>query len=113
MKSLCRREYRRPDEEVFAETLVGISAIRPDFNRSSVVDYRVFRAPFAQPFCPVGFTKRLAPIQTPVTNLVAADTTHLLPHDRSISDSLALAERMTAALRASMAQNPIDRGRGG
>jgi protoporphyrinogen oxidase len=92
-------EYRRPDEEVLNETLDGISAVRPEFDRSSVVDYRVFRAPFAQPVCPVGFTKRLAPIQTPVANLVAADTTHLLPYDRSISDSLGLAERMIAALR--------------
>jgi protoporphyrinogen oxidase len=106
-------EYRRPDEEVFAETMEGIAAVRREFDRSSVVDYRVFRAPFAQPLCPVGFTKRLAPIQTPVSNLVAADTTHLLPHDRSISDSLALAERMTAVLRASSAQNSRYRIRGG
>jgi protoporphyrinogen oxidase len=91
-------EYHRADEEVLGETLEGISAVRPDFDRSTVVDYRVFRAPYAQPVCPVGFTKRLAPIQTPVDNLVAADTTHLLPHDRSISDSLTLAERMTAAI---------------
>jgi len=37
--------------------------------------------------------------RTAVPNLVAGDTSHLLPHDRSISDSLALAERLTAAMR--------------
>ncbi len=73
------------------------------FDRATVVDYRVFREPFAQPVCPVGFTSRLAPLRTPVENLVAADTTHLLPHDRSISDSLALSERLVGALRESMA----------
>jgi hypothetical protein len=62
----------------------------------------VFREPFAQPICPVGFSSRLAPLRTPVENVVAADTTHLLPHDRSISDSLALAERLLGALRDSI-----------
>jgi protoporphyrinogen oxidase len=91
--------YRAPDEEVMEETLQSMSRIVPGFDRSSVVDYRVFREPFAQPVCPVGFTERLAPLRTPVANLIAADTTHLLPHDRSISDSLALAERLLASFR--------------
>jgi hypothetical protein len=51
----------------------------------------------------VGFTSRLAPLRTPVSNLFAADTTHLLPHDRSISDSLALAQRLLAAFREGIA----------
>lgn len=95
-------EYRRADGEVLEETLQAIETIRPDFERSSVLGYRVFRAPYAQPVCPVGFTRRLAPIQTPVPNLVAGDTSHLLPDDRSISDSLALAERLTATMRAAL-----------
>jgi hypothetical protein len=52
----------------------------------------------------VRFTSRLAPLRTPVQNLVAADTTHLLPHDRSISDSLALAQRLLGAFREAMVQ---------
>jgi protoporphyrinogen oxidase len=91
--------YGCPDEEVLAETVDSISRIEPRFGASGVVDYRVFREPYAQPVCPVGFTGRLAPIRTPVANLFAADTTHLLPHDRSISDSIALAERLLATLR--------------
>ena len=92
-------DYRRADDEVYEETIRAIEAIRPGFDRSSVSGYRVFRAPYAQPVCPVGFTRRLAPLRTPVPNLVAGDTSHLLPDDRSISDSLALAERLTAAMR--------------
>ena len=92
-------EYARPDEEVLKETLDAIAVIRPEFDRASVVDYRVFREPFAQPVCPVGFQKKLAPLRTPVPNLVAADTTHLLPHDRSISDSFDLAGKLMAAFR--------------
>jgi protoporphyrinogen oxidase len=92
-------EYSRPDEEVLEETLDAIAVIRPEFDRASVVDYRVFREPFAQPVCPVGFQKKLAPLRTPVPNLVAADTTHLLPHDRSISDSFDLSGKLMAAFR--------------
>ncbi|MGH9336683.1 MAG: FAD-dependent oxidoreductase, partial [Vicinamibacteria bacterium] len=91
--------YRTPEEEVLEETLESISRIVPRFDSSTIVDYRVSREPFAQPVCPVGFTARLAPFRTPIRNLVAADTTHLLPHDRSISDSLALAERLLGAFR--------------
>jgi protoporphyrinogen oxidase len=89
---------------VLEETLDGIARIVPGFDRATVVDCRVFREPFAQPVCPVRFTSRLAPLRTPVRNLVAADTTHLLPHDRSISDSLALAQKLLGAFREAMAQ---------
>lgn len=92
-------EYSRPDEEVLEETLDAIAVIRPEFDRASLVDYRVFREPYAQPVCPVGFQKKLAPLRTPVSNLVAADTTHLLPHDRSISDSFDLSDKLMAAFR--------------
>ena len=92
-------EFTRPDEEVLEETLEAISVIQPEFDRATVVDFRVFREPFAQPVCPVGFQKKLAPLRTPVPNLVAGDTTHLLPHDRSISDSLDLAGKLMAAFR--------------
>ena len=92
-------EYARPDEEVLKETLAATAVIRPEFDRASVVDYRVFREPFAQPVCPVRFQKKLAPLRTPVPNLVAADTTHLLPHDRSISDNFDLAGKLMAAFR--------------
>jgi protoporphyrinogen oxidase len=94
--------YRSPDDEVLEETLESIVRIVPGFDRSDVLDHRVFREPFAQPICPVGFTSRLAPLRTPIENLVAADTTHLLPHDRSISDSLALSGRLLRALRDSV-----------
>lgn len=97
-------EYDRPAAEVFDETVEAMARIKPRFDRGAVADYRVFRAPYAQPVCSVGFTHDLAPLQTPVPNLVAADTTHLLPHDRSISDSLALAERLTQTLREAIAE---------
>jgi protoporphyrinogen oxidase len=90
--------YGSPADEVLEETLDSIARIVPRFDRATLLDYRVFREPFAQPVCPVGFTSRLAPLRTPVENLVAADTTHLLPHDRSISDSLALSRRLLGAL---------------
>ena len=95
-------EYRKPSEEIFADTIKIMAAVSPGFDPSHVLDYHVFRAPYAQPVCPVGFTQKLAPLQTPAANLVAADTTHLLPHDRSISDSLALSERLTEMLRRAM-----------
>ena len=94
--------YRRADTEVLEEALGALARTAPGMKRSDVLDYRVFREPFAQPVCPVGFTERLAPMATPAQNLVAADTTHLLPHDRSISDSLALAERLTETFRTAV-----------
>jgi len=97
-------EYHRGPEEVLKEALESLRQVNPRFDPASLVDFRVFREPFAQPICPVGFTGKLAPLRTPVPNLVAADTTHLLPHDRSISDSLGLAGRLTAALRQAMGE---------
>jgi protoporphyrinogen oxidase len=99
-------EYTRSDVEVLEETLDAIARVTPGFDRASLIDFRVFRAPYAQPVCPVGFLARQAPLQSPLENLVAGDTSHLLPHDRSISDSLALAERLTATLLRSLEIDP-------
>ena len=96
-------EYRRADGDVLAETIESISRVVPGFDPGTVVDHRVFRAPYAQPVCPAGFSSLLAPIVTSAPNLIAADTSHLLPHDRSISDSLALSERLTDAVRKRLA----------
>ena len=105
-------DYDREDDAVLADTLRSIRSFDPGFDDASVLDYRVFRAPFAQPFCPVGFSGELAPLETGLSNLVAADTTHLLPHDRSISDTLALSERLTAAYTALLSGEASQSGSG-
>lgn len=52
---------------------------------------RVFRYEYAQPVCPPGFRHALPPYETGARHILAADTTHSFPEDRSINESVRIA----------------------
>lgn len=66
------------------------SAINPGFRHTWVTDLAVAGSPHAQPICGRHFTRSLPPVRTPIPGLWAADSTHILPDDRTISASLSL-----------------------
>jgi len=66
------------------------SAINPAFSTDWVQDVAVAGSPHAQPICGRNFSSDLPPVRTPVPGLWAADSTHILPDDRTISASLGL-----------------------
>lgn len=67
-----------------------LSAVNPAFRPSWVKDVAVAGSPHAQPICGRHFSSTLPPVRTPIPGLWAADSTHILPDDRTISASLSL-----------------------
>lgn len=66
------------------------SAVNPAFREDWVQDVAVAGSPHAQPICGRNFSRDLPPVRTPIPGLWAADSTHILPDDRTISASLGL-----------------------
>ncbi|HEX8919085.1 MAG TPA: NAD(P)/FAD-dependent oxidoreductase [Chloroflexota bacterium] len=90
--------FRRSDTDVLDAYLPSLKQINGKFDRSWVQDHWIFRAPFAQPIVTVGYADRLPPHTTPVPNLYLANMSQIYPQDRGQNYSVAMANRLVAAL---------------
>lgn len=86
----CSTKDPADAERQLRRYLPVLSAINPAFHPSWVKDLAVAGSPHAQPICGRHFSSSLPPIRTPIPGLWAADSTHILPDDRTISASLSL-----------------------
>lgn len=59
---------------------------------------RIFRYRYAQPVCPPGFRHVLPPYETGTPGLLAADTAHSFPEDRSINESVRIGRELAKRL---------------
>ena len=80
------------------EFLPHLARLNPAFDRSWLTDAWSFAAPFAQPIVTVDYRDHIPPFRTPVLNLWVASMFQVYPHDRGQNYSIALAERLVAAL---------------
>jgi len=89
-------KYRRDFAEFIEETLRAMQSIRPDFDRNDVLASTASRYEFAQTVCSPHFYDALPPMQSKVTGLFMADTSHYYPEDRSISESMRVGARLAS-----------------
>lgn len=68
--------------------------INPDY-RKSVIDYKVFRAPFAQPIIPIRYSKKIPPFQTPLKNVFLANIQQVYPWDRGTNYAVELGKKVS------------------
>jgi len=85
--------YQLDDEEILNEYLGYLTLMRPNFDRSWIRDWWVFRDQFAQPICTTGFSRLVAGIESPVKGLYITDSHQLYPDDRTVSNSIDLGRK--------------------
>ena len=97
-------------QRVIAKAALGVEGVRHNpapealvrsFEDSWITEYRMFKAPFAQPIVTLGYPDRLPSHQTPVTNLFLANMSQVYPQDRGQNYSIAMAERLIHSLPVS------------
>ncbi len=92
-------KYREPPE-VFIEEVKGyLKRLNPDFDEGWVLAANAFRYEFAQTVCTPNFFEALPPMQSKVSGLFLADTSHYYPEDRSISESMRLGRELATLAR--------------
>lgn len=89
-------KWSQPNDDLIEEVIGYLSLINSVFKRDWILAAHCHRYEFAQTICPPGFQLMLPPMKTPVTGLYMADTSYYYPEDRSISESIATAQRLTA-----------------
>lgn len=62
--------------------------------KENLIDYKVFRAPFAQPIVPANYSKLIPPFETPLKNVFLANMQQVYPWDRGTNYAVELGERV-------------------
>jgi len=79
--------YLESNENLFSMYCEHLSKIQPEFDKSWVKDYWVFRNRFAQPICDIHFEQKIPDMKTPIKNFYITDSYQIQPDDRTISKS--------------------------
>lgn len=83
------------DHDTFAaDATECLKRMRPEWNPATIEATHVSRYRYAQPICGPGFADKLPSMQTSISGFLMADTSHCYPEDRSISESLRIAEEL-------------------
>jgi protoporphyrinogen oxidase len=88
------RRFGEDDTTLKEEFFTSLKKVRTDLQDSAVVDFRIFKAPYAQPICTVPFKDKIPPVKTPVEGIYLLDSAQVYPSDRSLNAMITLAEDM-------------------
>jgi len=62
--------------------------------RKSIIDFEVFRAPFAQPIVPTNYSKLIPPFKTPLKHVFLANIEQVYPWDRGTNYAVELGKKI-------------------
>ena len=90
--------YNMDEADMFAEYATALRRINPAFDESWVLEYRVFRSPYAQAICTTNFSRQVPAQASPIPGLYVSDSTQLYPSDRTISGMIGLGRQAAGAI---------------
>jgi protoporphyrinogen oxidase len=71
-----------------------LKKINPTY-KSSIIGYRLFKAPFAQPIIPPNYSKNVPPLKTPLENVFLANIEQVYPWDRGTNYAVELGQKVS------------------
>jgi protoporphyrinogen oxidase len=93
-------KYQEPDEVFIAKVKGYLKRINPAVSDDDIICIKAGRYRYAQPICGKDFLQQLPPINPGVRGLLVADTSYYYPEDRSISESIKLANHLAELVLA-------------
>lgn len=66
--------------------------------KSSIINYELFQAPFAQPIIPTNYSQILPPFETPIPNVYLANIQQVYPWDRGTNYAVELGEKIARVI---------------
>lgn len=103
---MTHRLFRATKAEILAEFLPALRRINPAVEDSCVKESWSFGAPYAQPVVTREFPEHIPPFETPLPGLWLGSMFQVYPQDRGQNYSVALADRLAAAILAAAARRP-------
>jgi len=88
------------DPQITADAFAAVRRVNPALREADLLAARAYRLRHAQPVCEPKFRDRLPPVRTPITGLMAADTSFYYPEDRGIAESVRFGRMMAEMVAA-------------
>lgn len=98
--------WRMGNDELLEAYVPYLQKINPAFSREWIEDCKVFREPAAQPIVTPNYSPLVPELQTPIENLILANTTQIYPEDRGTNYSVRLGRRAAEAATSTEYQVP-------
>jgi hypothetical protein len=76
-----------------------LRCVNPDFDRSWIRDWWVFRSPHAQAVCGIHFAELVPAIRSPLAGLYVTDSAQFYPEDRTLSAAVRLGREAAGMIR--------------
>ena len=70
-----------------------LTKIRPDYKKS-VIDFEIFKSPYAQPIIPLNYSSIIQPLKTKIPGLYQASMEQVYPWDRGTNYAVALGKKV-------------------
>ena len=87
--------FTMPEEELIETFIPFIKRINPEFDRSWIERWWVFRERAAQPIVTLNYSVKIPDHRTPLKNLYLANTSQIYPEDRGTNYSVRLGNRIS------------------
>jgi protoporphyrinogen oxidase len=95
--------FSLPEAELIETYLPYLKRINPEFDRSWIERWWVFRERSAQPIVTLNYSQKLPEHRTPLANLYLANTSQIYPEDRGTNYSVRLGNRIAALVTEDLA----------
>ncbi len=89
-------------ETLVQRFLPALARFNPAFEPSWVRQSWLWRTTYAQPVPPVGHSRHLPPLRTPLSGLYFASMSQVYPHDRGTNFAVALGRRVARLIRSDL-----------
>jgi protoporphyrinogen oxidase len=94
--------FRLSEDELLERFLPFLKRVNPAFERSWVRAHWLHREPYAQPIAPIGHSRAIPPISTPLRGLYWASMSQVYPWDRGTNFAVELGRRAAAEIGAAV-----------
>lgn len=96
--------YSMPDDEVIGIFLRGVKRVIPSFDEKDVIECRVFRNDYADPFYTLHYSRKMPPHETGIAGLFLGNTAQIYPDTRSAHNSIKYASKLAALINTWLCQ---------
>ena len=94
--------YQLTAKQLYQQYLPFLRQLNPQVE-DSVIDYRLSKAPFAQPLIKLNHSRHLPSMRTSYPNLYWVSMQHIYPFDRGINYAIASAQQLYQVLKVDLA----------
>ncbi|NLE26341.1 MAG: NAD(P)/FAD-dependent oxidoreductase [Clostridiaceae bacterium] len=84
--------YSVSDQDIINEFIKGLKKVFPGINSDNIKNTTISRAQFSQPVIPLGYSKIIPDIKTPIEGLFLASMSQIYPEDRGLNYAVKLGQ---------------------